>query len=66
MDDSALRVDHAWCWVPLHAVLRENRELRRANAILKTASAFFAAELDRTPCPRAGSAAGRVRFCSLE
>jgi transposase len=26
---------------------RENRELRRANAILKTASAFFAAELDR-------------------
>jgi transposase len=30
---------------------RENRELRRANAILKTASAFFAAELDR-PLPR--------------
>ena len=30
---------------------RENRELRRANAILKTASAFFAAELDR-PSPR--------------
>ena len=26
---------------------QENRELRRANAILKTASAFFAAELDR-------------------
>jgi transposase len=26
---------------------REVRELRRANAILKTASAFFAAELDR-------------------
>ena len=26
---------------------RENRELRRANAILKSASAFFAAELDR-------------------
>ena len=26
---------------------RENRELRRANGILKTASAFFAAELDR-------------------
>ena len=26
---------------------RENRELRRSNAILKTASAFFAAELDR-------------------
>ena len=25
----------------------ENAELRRANAILKTASAFFAAELDR-------------------
>ena len=30
---------------------REVRELRRANAILKTASAFFAAELDR-PSPR--------------
>ena len=30
---------------------KENRELRRANAILKTASAFFAAELDR-PQPR--------------
>lgn len=26
---------------------KENRELRRANAILKQASAFFAAELDR-------------------
>ena len=26
---------------------RENQELRRANAILKSASAFFAAELDR-------------------
>lgn len=26
---------------------RENKELRRANAILKSASAFFAAELDR-------------------
>ena len=26
---------------------RENEELKRANAILKTASAFFAAELDR-------------------
>lgn len=28
---------------------RENAELRRANEILKTASAFFAAELDRPP-----------------
>ncbi|MFJ8754604.1 hypothetical protein ACIREO_35610 [Streptomyces sp. NPDC102441] len=26
---------------------REVKELRRANAILKSASAFFAAELDR-------------------
>jgi transposase len=26
---------------------RENKDLRRANAILKSASAFFAAELDR-------------------
>jgi transposase len=30
---------------------RENRELRRANEILKAASAYFAAELDR-PRPR--------------
>jgi transposase len=30
---------------------RENAELRRANEILKSASAFFAAELDR-PGPR--------------
>jgi transposase len=28
---------------------KENAELRRANAILRTASAFFAAELDRPP-----------------
>jgi transposase len=28
---------------------RENFELRRANEILKSASAFFAAELDRHP-----------------
>jgi len=28
---------------------RENFELRRANEILKSASAFFAAELDRQP-----------------
>ena len=27
----------------------EVRELRRANAILRSASAFFAAELDRPP-----------------
>src|SRR3954471_4793236 len=31
---------------------RENRELRRANAILKSASAFFAAELDRPSADR--------------
>jgi transposase len=31
------------------ALERENRELRRANEILKSASAFFAAELDRRP-----------------
>jgi transposase len=33
----------------LKALERENRELRRANEILKSASAFFAAELDRRP-----------------
>ena len=26
---------------------KENRELRRANSVLKSASAYFAAELDR-------------------
>jgi transposase len=31
----------------LKRLRRESAELRRANAILKTASAFFAAELDR-------------------
>jgi len=31
----------------IKALEQENRELRRANAILKSASAFFAAELDR-------------------
>jgi transposase-like protein len=28
---------------------RENKELRRANEILKSAAAFFGAELDRQP-----------------
>jgi transposase len=31
----------------LKALEKENRELRRSNEILKRASAFFAAELDR-------------------
>lgn len=31
----------------LKRLRRENAELKRANAILKTASAFFAAEIDR-------------------
>ncbi len=31
---------------------RENRELRRANDILKAASAFFARELDPPPPPK--------------
>ncbi|MFD1861235.1 transposase, partial [Aeromicrobium camelliae] len=31
----------------IKALKKENAELRRANEILKTASAFFAAELDR-------------------
>ncbi len=31
----------------IRALEKENAELRRANAILRTASAFFAAELDR-------------------
>lgn len=31
----------------IKALEQENRELKRANGILRTASAFFAAELDR-------------------
>ena len=33
----------------LKTLERENRELRRATEILESASAFFAAELDRRP-----------------
>ena len=33
--------------VEVKRLKRENAELRRANAILKAASAFFAAEIDR-------------------
>ena len=33
----------------LKALERENRELRKANEILKSASVFFAKELDGTP-----------------
>jgi transposase len=33
----------------LRTLERENRELRRANEILKSAAAFFGAELDRRP-----------------
>jgi transposase len=33
----------------IHELERENRELRRANEILKSASAFFARELDPRP-----------------
>jgi transposase len=37
--------------VEIRRLKRENAELKRANEILKAASAFFAAELDR-PLPR--------------
>ena len=33
----------------LRELERENRELKRANEILKSAAAFFGAELDRRP-----------------
>jgi transposase len=33
----------------LKVLERENRELRRANEILKSAAVFFGAELDRQP-----------------
>ena len=39
--------DHETMEEELKRLRRENRELKRANGILKTASAFFAAELDR-------------------
>ena len=39
----------------LKALERENRELRRANEILKSASAFFAAELDRRQSRRSAT-----------
>jgi len=35
----------------LNELERENRELRRANEILKSAAAFFGAELDRRQRP---------------
>ncbi len=35
--------------VEIRELKKENAELRRANQILKSASAFFAAELDRPP-----------------
>ena len=40
------RGDHG-CAAEIKRLKRENAELRRANEILKAASAFFAAELDR-------------------
>ena len=43
--------DHARSPPSSKRLKRENAELRRANEILKAASAFFAAELDR-PQPR--------------
>ena len=39
--------DHETMEEELKRLRRENRELKRANGILKTASALFAAELDR-------------------
>ena len=46
---------------------KENRELRRANTILKQASAFFAAELDRPPrCEGSSSTATRRARCPTD
>ncbi len=47
----------------LRRLRRENAELRRANEILKAASAFFAAELDR-PHRFSGTSSTRIRRCS--
>src|SRR5699024_4162170 len=54
--------------VQIRKLKRENAELRRANEILKSASAFFAAELDRPTTRRlptsicSGSALGASRY----
>ena len=39
--------DHARVHAAIRALEKENAELRRVNAILRTASAFFAAEPGR-------------------
>jgi transposase len=43
---------------------RENRELRRANEILKAASAFFARELDPQPPRRRACSSTSTARCS--
>ena len=45
----------------LKRLRRENRELKRANGILKTASAFFAAELDR-PTTKCSPTSTRIKI----
>lgn len=47
----------------LKRLRQENKELRRANEILKTASAFFAAEL-RSPTPERKACAAVTLFVS--
>ena len=47
IDDGAVAGTTTADWARIGELESENRELRRANAILKSASAFFAAELDR-------------------
>ncbi len=55
----------------MKALEEENRELRRANEILKSAAAFFGAELDRRPsndplCRRASASFRGVEpICSV-
>jgi transposase len=45
----------------IKALERENAELRRANGILRTASAFFAAELDRHQRPLLSTSTSSAR-----
>jgi transposase-like protein len=42
------RHSHESEWAAIRGLRKENAELRRANEILQSASAFFAARLDRT------------------
>ena len=50
VEHQSFSLDLRLVWLTILAIIsRENRELKRANEILKSAAAFFGAELDRRP-----------------